>query len=64
MQVGPASILDISKTLIPASGPATERFEILFLFKTILHSGFNVEYNDLMIGEQKLLSFGRKYGYI
>jgi len=34
------------------------------LFKTILHSGFHVEYNHLMIGEQKLLSFGRKYGYI
>ena len=64
MQVGPASILDISKTLIPARGPVTLGIELLFLFKAILHSGLGVEYNEMMIGEQKLLSFDGKYGYI
>ena len=64
MQVGPARILDISKTFIPARGPLTGGFEILFLFKAILDSGLRVEYNEMMIGEQKLLSFDGKFGYI
>jgi hypothetical protein len=64
VQVGPASILDISKTFTPARGPVLGEFELLFLFKAILHSGLHVEYNELIIGEQKLLSFDGKYGYI
>ena len=62
MQVGPASIRDISKTLTPARGPVLGEFELLFLFKARLHSGLHVEYNELIIGEQKLLSFDGKYG--
>ena len=64
MQVGPASILDISRTFTPAKGPVLGGIESLFLFKAILHSGLHVEYNVLIIGEQKLLSFDGKYGYI
>ena len=64
MHDGPASILDISKILRPASGPVTAGFELLFLFKTILRSGLRVEYNEMMIGGQKLLSFDGKFGYI
>ena len=64
MQVGPASILDISKIFTPARGPVLGGFELLFLFKTILRSGLRVEYNEMMIGEQKLLSFDGKFGYI
>ena len=60
MQVGPASILDISNTFTPARGPLTGEFEILLLFKAILDSGLRVEYNEMMIGEQKLLSFNGK----
>ena len=64
--MGPASILDISKTFTPARGPVLGEFGfgLLFLFKAILHSGLHVEYNELIIGEQKLLSFDGKYDYI
>jgi hypothetical protein len=58
--VGPASIRDISKTFTPVRGPVTEEFEILFLFKAILRKGLRVEYNEMMIDEQKLLSFDGK----
>ena len=64
MQVGPASILDMSKTFTPARGPVLEGFESFFLFKAILRASLRVEYNGMMIGEQKLLSFDGKYGYI
>ena len=60
MQVGPASIRDISKTLMPASGPVAAEFEILFLFKAILQYGLRVEYMEMTIDEQKLLSFDGK----
>tara|TARA_B100000902_G_C26436768_1_gene494125 strand:- start:74 stop:235 length:162 start_codon:yes stop_codon:yes gene_type:complete len=51
---------DISKTFTPVRGPVTEEFEILFLFKAILRKGLRVEYNEMMIDEQKLLSFDGK----
>ena len=54
MHVGPASILDISRTFKPARGPVLRGFELLFLFKAILRSGLSVEYNEIKIGEQKL----------
>ena len=54
MQVGPASILDISRTFTPARGPVLGGIGLLFVFKAILRSGLGVEYNEMTIGEQKL----------
>jgi hypothetical protein len=45
---------------MPASGPVAAEFEILFLFKAILQSGLRVEYMEMTIDEQKLLSFDGK----
>ena len=54
MQVGPAGILDISRTFTPARGPVLGGIGLLFVFKAILRSGLRVEYNEMIIGEQKL----------
>ena len=52
--MGPASILDMSKTFTPAKGPVLGGFVSFFLSKAILRKSLRVEYNEMTIGEQKL----------
>ena len=55
--MGPASILDISNTFIPASGPLLEAFERFFLFNAILRLGLYVEYNLMINVAQNFYKF-------